>query len=281
MRNPVILIENVTLFQIKSLLSSYHLSPKKKWGQNFLIDQNLAKLIVKETLQGLSLPKEVYEIGPGLGSLTEFFLQEDVFLKAIEIDRGFCKVLFDRYGANPRFELIEANVVDYLFPQIKNDKILVGNLPYNISSLLLAKLALLSEPFPRMVFTVQHEVALRLMAKIKTKDFGALSVLMQYFFNIRRIRKIPKEVFYPAPRVESAILFLEPKDTALTMTEPDKYAFYAFVRKCFSQRRKKLAKNIGLSLEERPEEIPPGDWVILWKELKKSRIEKKVGSCIN
>ncbi|QSR86198.1 ribosomal RNA small subunit methyltransferase A [Candidatus Methylacidiphilum infernorum] len=267
----------MTLFEIKSLLSSNHLSPRKKLGQNFLIDQNLAKFIVRETLEGVSLPQEIYEIGPGLGSLTEFFLQQDVFLKAIEIDRGFCKILLERFSANPRFELIQANALDFSFPQSTQGKILVGNLPYSISSPLLAKLALLAVPFPRMIFTLQQEVASRLMAKTRTKDFGALSVLMQYFFEIKKIRKVPKEVFYPVPKIESAVVFFEPKNTAFRMDAPEKYSFYAFVRRCFSQRRKKIGKILHIPLDHRPDEIPPECWANLWMELKDSLMEKSGG----
>ncbi|MBW6414125.1 ribosomal RNA small subunit methyltransferase A [Candidatus Methylacidiphilum fumarolicum] len=271
----------MTLFEIKSLLSTYHLSPLKQLSQNFLIDQNMAKLIVRESLHGMPLPLEVYEIGPGLGALTEFFLNENISLKAIEIDRGFCKVLQERFGSNPKFELIQGNALDFPFPHVKKDTILVGNLPYNIASLLLVKLSLLPELFPRMVFTLQHEVALRLLASPKTKQFGALSVLIQSLFHIKRLRTLPKELFYPLPNVFSAVVLFEPKGTAASLTATDRTSFYAFVRKGFSQRRKKLSKVLGIPLEKRAEEIPPEHWIKLWREFKDSSIAKKVGVCKN
>ena len=248
--------------------------PLARFGQNFLHDQNIVRAIVDDAVEGLgdlSEPTQILEIGPGLGALSGEILSRKLPLAAIEIDRGLAAFLREQFKDEPHFLLVEGDALD-LLPTAGaaiSPRLILGNLPYNISTPLLALALALPEPPQRLVLMLQREVAERLAARHDTPDYGALSILVQVGYAVRIVRKLSPSVFYPAPEVESAVVRFDRLAVPL-LPEKEEGLFHDFVKKGFSQRRKKLSNTLGQYLEgevatKRPGELSVGEWVALWK----------------
>ena len=211
-----------------------------------------------------ALPKStnepVQEIGPGLGALTRALLTIGHSVEAFEVDQGLIRWLRTEFQEEPRFRLIEGDALKTL-PQNPPRSIVCGNLPYAISTPLLAQLALRPIPPETIVVTLQKEVADRYAATPRTPDYGAVTVLLQSVFTIERIRQLPPEVFYPRPQIDSTVLRLVRHDSL----PPDREGFHAFVKKGFSQRRKKLKGLLPVDLDRRGEELDPAEWCDLYE----------------
>jgi 16S rRNA (adenine1518-N6/adenine1519-N6)-dimethyltransferase len=249
------------------------LKPKKSLGQNFLQDENILRKIVS----GLDLQKDdvVFEIGPGQGALTKHLLAQPVTLIAAEIDDRAIALLQDSFG--DQLELLHQDVltVDFtkLFQQHKQPIRVVGNIPYYLTSEILIKLFDHHTEIRDAVLMVQLEVARRLTAKPKTKEYGILTVYADYYSSCELLFKVSRNVFYPRPDVDSAVIRLNFKRTELPCNEK---IFRTVVRSTFGKRRKTLRNGlkytglddaqlnaIPFDLTKRPEELSAPDFISL------------------
>jgi len=242
----------MTLSEIQRLLGELETSPTRSLGQNFLHDQNLARWIVAQL--DIRPGDHIVEIGPGLGALTEFLAPHDIRLTLIEKDARLTRYLDQKFhGGTTR--VFHADALDFDLRQLwGNGPVkVVGNLPYYVSTPLIAKFASALSPAFRLVLTLQLELARRLDAAPRTKDFGAMTVCVNRRWKATSLRKLPASVFYPAPKVDSAVLSLDrrPRESVCPLNDT---VFESLVRRGFSERRKQL-RNLLPALRDRWTEI--------------------------
>ena len=226
--------------EISAVLSENGLAMTKKFGQNFLINPEARARIVSAAM--VSPGMDVWEIGPGLGAITHLLLKAGVAVKAFEIDHGFASVLRDKAFPDEDFTLIEGDALETLFSIPFDADRVMGNLPYNVGSEIIARLIDRRCLPPMMVFTLQKEVALRMMAKPGSEDYSSFSVLTQLDYDNTVPFTIKAGSFFPAPRVDSAVIVMRRKESYVDDDERD--GFLAFIRVLFSQRRKTIRNNI-------------------------------------
>ena len=226
--------------EISAVLSENGLAMTKKFGQNFLINPEARARIVSAAM--VSPGMDVWEIGPGLGAITHLLLKAGVAVKAFEIDHGFASVLRDKAFQDEDFTLIEGDALETLFSIPFDADRVMGNLPYNVGSEIIARLIERRCLPPMMVFTLQKEVALRMMAKPGSEDYSSFSVLTQLDYDNTVPFTIKAGSFFPAPRVDSAVIVMRRKESYVDEDERD--GFLAFIRVLFSQRRKTIRNNI-------------------------------------
>lgn len=259
----------MTLTEIRRLMDSLGARPKRRFGQNFMYDQNLVRRIVE--IIGVTSKDELVEIGPGLGSLTDVLYENSKKLTLIEQDTTFIEHLRSRY---PEARIVHGDALELIeeFKHKISNHLVVGNLPYSVASPLM--ITLCEPPYrPRkMVFTIQLEVAERLVAAPDTKDYGLLTLLTQAFYDIEIARKVPPSVFWPAPEVESAVVVMTRKqDQPFTRIEDD-ISFREIGKKAFQKRRKTLGAIFAADLpsfmdrSKRAENISVEEWVAFAKE---------------
>jgi 16S rRNA (adenine1518-N6/adenine1519-N6)-dimethyltransferase len=247
----------MTRDQIRQILNKEGFRPLKSLGQNFLCDRNLAQFIA----DALEAPagSEVVEIGPGLGSLTRPLLENKFSVTAIELDKGLGDYLEKELGPEENFTLTRGDAVKCLHDHLPVNY-LTGNLPYNISTPLLAEL-LQQEHLPAsLVFTLQWETGQRFAAPPNTRDYGAVTVLLQSCYEVETLRKIGPGVFYPEPNVDS-VVFRARRREASKLDHEERKTFYRLLRKAFSQRRKKLRNTVGIDSDLRPEHLTVDEWM--------------------
>ena len=235
----------MTKEQVKKILEQNDIIVKKQYGQNFLLDDNILKNIVKSA--ELKKDTNVIEIGPGLGFLTNYLQQATTNVLCYEIDEQMVEHLnelnynisiinddFLKRNLNKDFKNIFDN---------SNNITLVANLPYYITTPILLKVLEETTRIDKMIVMMQTEVAKRLCGKPSTKDYNALSVLIQYFTNPRIIFNVSPKSFFPEPNVESSVVMIEKKEEQLLEVKNLDF-FLKFNRNIFSQRRKTLYNNI-------------------------------------
>jgi 16S rRNA (adenine1518-N6/adenine1519-N6)-dimethyltransferase len=239
-----------TKHQIEALLAQAGSHPRHRFGQNFMIDQNLVRAVADA---GELTPSELaLEVGPGTGTLTEELLERAGSVVAVEIDRDLARLLRERLAEDHRFSLIEGDALagkHELNPQLLacvRDAIgvgrsvkLVANLPYNIASPLVVELLLAGVQL--LAFTVQKEVAARLRAAAGSEDYGPLSVMAQLLGRVAVLRTLPPQAFWPAPTVQSSLVRITGDDRLGPQARP----FSTFVHALFSFRRKTLRKALA------------------------------------
>lgn len=224
------------------------LSPKKSFGQNFLVDSNVCRRIADLSIGGKEAASTtrgtVVEIGAGLGALTEPLLERASKVVAIERDRDLCPILREVFAdpiAEGRLEVIEADAKSADLGQFlasgPEPRVLAGNLPYQLTGPLLERATALASTFDRAVFMVQAEVADRLSAPPGSEAYGALTVFASAAFDVTRAMKVGRAAFYPRPGVDSAVIVLLPLRPPRGR-ETDR--FREAVRAAFAQRRKTL-----------------------------------------
>lgn len=253
----------MTLSEIKQTLEKRGLRPLKQFGQNFLFDANLCRFVVDQIPIGVD--KNILEIGPGLGALTQVMLEKNWNVTAIETDRGLCGWLKERFQNLPHFHLVEGDAL-HLISQHFHPYI-IGNLPYNISTPLLAELLKLDTLPQACVFTLQKEVAGRLTAAAHTKDYGIISVAVQRFYKVEFLKTLPSNVFFPEPKVESAVVRLT-LTAEKTVPAKERKDFYDFLKLGFSHRRKMLKSVLPVTLTARAEELSVHEWVQLYQTIR-------------
>ncbi len=240
--------------------------PKKKLGQHFLKDQNIARKIVDKL--GPVVP-DVLEVGPGTGILTRFLLQrDDINLYAIEIDRESVDYLKDLY---PSFthKLFHADFLTWDASVLPGSFSIIGNFPYNISSQIFFKILELKDRIPEVVCMVQKEVAERINASHGNKTYGILSVLAGAFYDTEYLFTVSPDLFFPPPKVQSAVIRLRRNNSGPLPC--DERLFFKIVKQSFGQRRKMLRnslKEYGSKIpvkfaEQRPEQLSADDFIEL------------------
>ncbi len=231
---------------VSALLKRHNLRPRKRFGQNFLVDGNtLAKIVAAGELApgGYAL-----EIGAGLGVLTAALadaVTETGRVVSVEVDTDLLPALEETLAEKPQVQIVTADALALDWPAFLDEHFsgakpaVVANIPYNITSPLLTTLLAQHGRFSRIVLLVQKEVAARLGAKAGTPDYGALSVFVQYHAQVETIGIVSRRVFFPSPDVDSAVVRLTPH-AAPSVSVPSEAQLFAIVRAAFGQRRKAL-----------------------------------------
>ncbi len=221
---------------------------KKRFGQNFLVDENIIADIVGAIRPEIN--DNMVEIGPGLGALTRPLLKKLNHLHVVEIDRDIIARLTGDYPQpNAKLTIHAGDALKFDLATLPSPLRIVGNLPYNISSPLLFHFAASAELITDMHFMLQNEVVERMVADPSTPAYGRLSVMLQYRFYMEKLLDVPPESFHPAPKVNSAIVRMIP-------LSPDKIAvrneklFAEIVSAAFGQRRKTLRNTLRGFLNE-------------------------------
>lgn len=224
--------------------------PSRRLGQNFLLDENLLRAIVRDA--GVEPGMRVLEVGPGLGFLTRHLLAAGADVTAVEIDPRLAERTAAEFAAHPSFRLVRGDVLaskHALAPavlahvQAPEPWHLVANLPYAVSGPVLAIAAALPHPPRTMTALVQLELAERVVAAPATADWGPLSIKLQVAYRARIVRRVPPELFWPRPQVDSALLRLDLR--ADRLAEPERARLAALVDALFQRRRQRLARVLG------------------------------------
>ena len=237
-----------TKHEIQAILAEASTEPRYRFGQNFMIDGNLVRLVADA---GEIIPSDlVVEVGPGTGTLTDEILARGADVIAVEIDRDLAGALRTRFANEPRFQLIEGDALAgkhalnesltaALLAAPHRPKKLVANLPYNIASPLVIEL--LIEGLDLLAFTVQKEVADRLRATAGSDAYGPLTVMIQMLSTVEVMRTLPPQAFWPPPNIDSALVRIRRHDRLGDRAN----AFGRFVHHLFSARRKTLRKALA------------------------------------
>lgn len=219
---------------------------KKRFGQNFLVDEQIIADIVRAIRP--EPDDNMVEIGPGLGALTRPLLKQLNKLHVVEIDRDIISRLKTDYPQD-KIVIHEGDALQFDFATLAAPLRIVGNLPYNISSPLLFHFAGYTARITDMHFMLQNEVVERMVAKPSTPEYGRLSVMLQYRFYMEKLLDVPPESFRPPPKVDSAIVRMIPRPVA-EMQVHDEARFALIVSAAFSQRRKTLRNTLKSYLAE-------------------------------
>ena len=250
------------------------LRPKKALGQNFLVNEGAIATIVGSTLSSKAL--RLLEIGPGPGVLTERLLADGRPLWAVDLDPEACDLLRERFSTRSHFHLLQGDAVRIPLPEGETWSV-VGNLPYNAATPILARLLTGDLAWDRMVLMFQLEVAQKLMGLPGTKSYGPLSVLAQLCAKLTRLVKLGPGSFRPAPKVDSAVVQFETLEGAPSLAE--RRALLSVLHRSFAHRRKTLANNwqgvlsaevltgAGLASALRAEVITPLAWLVATRTL--------------
>ncbi len=229
--------------------------PRKRFGQNFLIDPSVIDKIIQAINPGQT--DHIVEIGPGQGAITEFLIKRCRRLDAIELDKDLIPKLEKKFPFE-NFHLTQFDALKFDYSNLYQDQGLrvAGNLPYNISTPLLFHLLSQADIIKDMHFMLQKEVVDRLAAKPNTKAYGKLTVITQAQCDVTALFDIPPEAFNPPPKVQSAFVRLVPRSTPLISTEQWQ-AFEKTVSAAFAHRRKTLRNNLknNFELEKATNEI--------------------------
>ncbi len=249
---------------------------KKSLGQNFLVDKNILKKIAE--IGNISRNDNVLEIGPGTGNLTEHILKtKPKLITVVEKDTNLTNILKNKF--NNQVKIINNDVLK-LSEDFYNEKFIVyGNLPYNISTRILALWCLNEKiKFKKLILMFQKEVADRIIAKTNTKNYSRITILANWKFNIKKILDVGPECFSPSPKVKSTLLEFMPKEKIINIKNPKNLE--NITKKFFSQRRKMVKKNfiklfkdydfvsrlLDIKLTDRPQNISIEKFLTMIKE---------------
>ena len=232
----------------RALLSAWNLSPKKQFGQNFLSDPSTAEMIVSRA--GISEEDIVLEVGAGLGALTVPIAMTANTVYAVEKDRNLLPVLHSELRAKnlDNILILNENILDVDIESLaaKHGRRIsvMGNLPYNISSQILIKLIIQRHFVNRAVLMFQKELSERICAKPGGKDYGRISVMLQYCACITKIADVKASLFFPKPRVDSQIIEIKFRETPVFPADNEKFLF-SVIKAAFGKRRKTLKNSLS------------------------------------
>lgn len=237
--------------KLRQRLRLYGVRPRKRWGQNFLIRESVAERIVDAA--GIQDDQVVVEIGPGAGALTGLLAGRARKVLAVERDRGLAALLRDELGGWPKVRVLEADVLetDFRALAVESDArklVVVGNLPYSITTPILSHLIDQRAVVEHLVFLVQREYAARLAAAADTPDYGSLTVYARYYLTLEPLFIVPPGAFWPKPEVESTLVRARFR-TRPPVEVPDEERLFEIVRASFGQRRKSLRNSLATAFE--------------------------------
>ena len=228
-------MNRASLTYVKKVLGDQ--KAKKKFGQNFLIDANIVEKIAKVASNKDLL---TIEIGPGLGALSEFLCQYSKAVEAYEIDEDMVNILKEEFK-DENFTVYLQDFLDVDLIKYENQKLnIASNLPYYVTTPILFKLFKSNLDINKITVMVQKEVADRFNAKVNSEDYNALSLIVQYLFDVKLEMNVSKNCFYPAPQVDSAVISFTPKRERDFEYEE---GLFEFIENCFRKRRKTLNNN--------------------------------------
>lgn len=233
--------------ELKQVLDANGFSMQKKFGQNFLINQQARNKLIDAL--DVSEGTKVWEVGPGLGAMTSGLLEKGADLTVFEIDRGFISLIsqyFESYSQKGAFRIVEGDVLKNWYGQTKDGSQLpqrfFGNLPYNIAASIVADTIEAGIRFEKCVFTVQKEVAVRMAAKAGDADYSSLSVLCNWAYDVKNLIDLSGSNFWPKPNVDSRAVIFTKKEDFPRCQNPK--LFIKMQRALFSSRRKTVRNNL-------------------------------------
>lgn len=232
---------------LKNFMDENNMAMQKKFGQNFLVNADARKKLIDvlEVKPGM----KVWEVGPGLGSMTSGLLERGVNLTVFEIDHGFARFLtqfFEEYANSGNFSLVEGDVLKTWPKFAKENDIperFFGNLPYNVAATIIADTITKGFRFDKAVFTIQKEVGQRMNAKPGTEDYSSFSVLCQWAYDVKPVMDLAGGNFWPVPNVASRAVLMTKKEDFPKCENPE--LFRKMVRQIFALRRKTLRNNLS------------------------------------
>ena len=257
-----------------------YIKSKKSLGQNFLVDNNILKKIVD--VGKISKIDSVIEIGPGTGNLTNYIIDsQPKDITVVEKDSNLVKILKNKF--NNKINIINDDVLELDENFYKKKFTVFGNLPYNISTQILANWCLNNNlRFKRLILMFQKEVANRIIAKVNTKEYSRITILANWKFDIKKIFDVSPNCFFPRPKIESTLLEFLPKTDYIKIRNP-KY-LEKITKIFFSQRRKMIKKNfmklfkdsnymskkLKIQLSDRPQNLSTDKFLMIIKEYENS-----------
>lgn len=271
----------MTVLSTKEFVEKYGLMAKKALGQNFLLDRNITDKIIRLSLAKQSLQDfagaSVFEVGPGPGGLTRSVMMNNPkYFTVVEMDERCVDIMKDIQRLAPDvMNIINGDALKVDFEDMGDTpRHVVSNLPYNVSVPLLVKWLYKINNYQSLTLMFQKEVADRILAQTKTKDYGRISILSQLQCNIVRLMDLSPECFVPAPKIWSSVLLFMPNQQVLMQEQIEKVEKLTNI--VFAQRRKMIrqslkfvdgleekAKRVGIELTMRPEEITPQQFLQL------------------
>lgn len=253
-------MENKRLYspkQVREVLDRHGFTFSKGLGQNFLIDGNIVRGIVRGA--GITKDDYVLEIGPGMGTLTEELALNAKKVVAIELDNRLKPILEETLHPYDNVEVVYGDVLKLPLKEIIDEKLgggpvkVVANLPYYVTTPIIGRLLEEELPFKSISVMVQKEVADRMVAKPDTKDYGSLTLFVIFYTKPEIILKVPKTVFMPQPKIDSSVIRLTIKEE---LPDTNRESFFKLVRAAFSKRRKTLINALSTyGLEADKEEL--------------------------
>ena len=253
---------------------------KKSLGQNFLIDKNILKKI--SDIGKISEKDKVIEVGPGNGNLTEYLIKKNPeYLKIIEKDDELVKILSNKF--KDQIEILHKDILKVNEDFYDEDVIVYGNLPYNISTKILANWCLSKKiKFKRLILMFQKEVADRIIAGVNTKEYSRITILANWKFNIKKILDVNPDCFTPKPKIKSTLLEFIPKKSFIELKNPRNLE--KITNLFFNQRRKMIKKNFmklfndfdtiaekyNVKLTDRPQRLSVNKFLMIIKEYEKN-----------
>ena len=232
---------------LKNFMDENNMAMQKKFGQNFLVNADARKKLID--VLDVKPGMKVWEVGPGLGSMTSGLLERGVNLTVFEIDHGFARLLtqfFEEYANSGNFSLVEGDVLKTWPKFAKENDIperFFGNLPYNVAATIIADTITKGFRFDKAVFTIQKEVGQRMNAKPGTEDYSSFSVLCQWSYDVKPVMDLAGGNFWPVPNVASRAVLMTKKEDFPKCENPE--LFRKMVRQIFALRRKTLRNNLS------------------------------------
>lgn len=241
-----------TPVRTRGILERYGFSFKKSLGQNFLIDTNVLKRIVE--FAEIKEDTGAIEIGPGIGALTEQLARSSKKVVAFEIDQRLLPILAETLSEYSNVKVIHQDILKADVKKViaeefqdMDDIMVVANLPYYVTTPIILKILEDQLPIRGIVVMLQKEVAERISAKPGTKDYGSLSIAIQYYTKAEIVMTVPKTVFVPQPNVDSAVIRLTRREGPAVQVKDESF-FFRIIRMSFAQRRKTLLNNLTSQL---------------------------------